>query len=80
MLYIAPLFWLGTLAKRFGYADDVGLLAVSIDLQTNCEKLQRDLQEVLEWGLDEGITFDPKKSKLIHFTRSLRDPLLSASP
>src|SRR5205814_4389667 len=46
MLYIAPLFWLGTTTKRrFGYADDIGLLAVSTDLQTNCEKLQKDLQE-----------------------------------
>jgi hypothetical protein len=80
MLYTAPLFWLGTLAGRFGYADDVGLLAVSTDLQTNCEKLQRDLQEILDWGLAEGITFDPKKSELIHFTRSPRDPHPSVSP
>src|SRR5436190_3239407 len=81
MLYIAPLFWLGTTTKRrFGYADDIGLLAVSTDLQTNCEKLQKDLQEALEWGLSEGITFDPKKSELIHFTRSTRDPHPSVSP
>src|SRR5438045_6544847 len=75
------LFWLGTTTKRrFGYVDNIGLLAVSTDLQTNCEKLQKDLQEALEWGLSEGITFDPKKSELIHFTRSTRDPHLSVSP
>jgi hypothetical protein len=51
-----------------------------MDLQMNCEKLKRDLQEILEWGLAEGITFDPKKSELIHFTRSPQDPLPSVSP
>jgi ribonuclease HI/endonuclease/exonuclease/phosphatase (EEP) superfamily protein YafD len=81
MLYIAPLFWLGKTRKhRFGYADDIGLLAISTDLQTNCNKLQADLQEALDWGTSEGITFDPKKSELIHFTRSHKDPQPSASP
>ena len=81
MLYIAPLFRLGTTRKhRFGYADDIGLLAISTDLQINCNKLQADLQESLDWGESEGITFDPKKSELIHFTRSRKDPPLSASP
>ena len=47
MLYIALLFWLGRLANRFGYANDIGLLAVSIDLQINCKTLQGDLQEAL---------------------------------
>jgi hypothetical protein len=80
MLYIAPLFKLGTPARRFGYADDIGLLAVSTDLQTNCKLLQEDLQEALDWGLAEGVTFDPKKSELIHFTRSPQDPQPAASP
>jgi ribonuclease HI len=80
MLYIAPLFWLGTPTRRFGYADDIGLLAVSTDLQENCNTLQRDLQEALDWGQAEGITFDPKKSELIHFTRCYKDPAPAASP
>lgn len=80
MLYIAPLFWLGTPSTRFGYADDVGLLAISTDLQTNCIALQTALQEALKWGLAEGITFDPKKSELIHFTRSRKDPPPADSP
>jgi len=80
MLYIAPLFWLSSPSNRFGYADDIGLLAISDDLQSNCTKLQKDMQEALEWGTSEGITFDPKKSELIHFTRSRKDPSPSASP
>lgn len=66
MLYIAPLFWLGKPSIQFGYADDIGLLAISTDLQSNCEALQAALQEALDWGLAEGITFDPKKSELIY--------------
>lgn len=73
MLYIAPLFWLGTPVKRFGYADDVALIQTSTSLEENCEKLQADLQEALRWGDSEGITFDPQKSELLHFTRSSKD-------
>lgn len=73
MLYIAPLFWLGTPTKRFGYADDVALIRISANLEENCEKLQADLQEALTWGESEGITFDPQKSELLHFTRSSKD-------
>jgi ribonuclease HI len=80
MLYIEPLFWIGRLAKRFGYADDIGLLEISTDLQKNCNRLQNLLQEALDWGTTEGITFDPKKSELIHFTRSRKDPSPTNSP
>jgi ribonuclease HI len=73
MLYIAPLLWLGTPARRFGYADDIALVTVSPDLQTNCDQLQTDLEEALSWGESEGITFDPQKSELLHFTRSRTD-------
>ena len=80
MLYIAPLFWLGRPVRRFGYADDIAILAISKDLQDNCNNLQADAQEALDWGQAEGITFDPKKSELIHFTRSMRDPPAASSP
>jgi ribonuclease HI len=80
MLYIAPLFWLGNPSSRFGYADDIGLLAISTNLQDNCTALQKSLQEALDWGQAEGITFDPKKSELIHFTRSRIDPSPANSP
>ncbi|TVY89104.1 hypothetical protein LAWI1_G004647 [Lachnellula willkommii] len=80
MLNIAPLFKLGEPVRRFGYADDIALLAVSTSLQTNCTLLQKDLQEALDWGIAEGVTFDPKKSELIHFTRSPQDPPPATSP
>jgi hypothetical protein len=69
MLYLAPLFHMGRPQARFGYADDIAILAISSSLDHNCKKLQANLKEALEWGLAEGITFDPSKSKLLHFTQ-----------
>ncbi|KAJ8066801.1 hypothetical protein OCU04_004188 [Sclerotinia nivalis] len=72
MLYIAPLFWLGNPIRRFGYADDIALVAFSSSLQSNCDQLRSEMLEALNWGKSEGITFDPKKSELIHFFRGSR--------
>ncbi len=38
------------------------------------------MQEALKWGKIEGITFNPKKLKLIYFTRGTKDPLAPISP
>jgi hypothetical protein len=48
MLYLAPLFHLGILRNRFGYADDVTLLATSPSLVTNSTALSESLQEALD--------------------------------
>jgi hypothetical protein len=69
MLYIAPILHLGNPKRRFGYTDDIALVAISTDFQSNCDQLQTSLHEALSWGNSEGITFDPAKSELLHFTR-----------
>lgn len=48
ILYIAALFWLGKPTRRFGYADDLALLEISADLQTNCDNLKQSLKKALE--------------------------------
>jgi hypothetical protein len=48
MLYLALLFKLGKPSNRFGYADDVALLAVSFSLETNSQLLSTALQEALD--------------------------------
>lgn len=78
MLYIKPLFKLGTSQpgrkrSRFGYADDVAILACSRSLEDNCKLLVTEWKEALEWDASEGITFDLDKSELIHFTKRLQD-------
>jgi hypothetical protein len=61
MLYVAPLFSLDNPRKNFGYADDAAKLEISYSLTENAEKLSVRLAQTLEWGKEEGITFDPKK-------------------
>jgi hypothetical protein len=68
MLYLSPLFRLGRPKARFGYADDVAILAISSSLETNCQSLSKSLQEALDWGSVEGIIFMLDKYELIHFT------------
>ncbi|KAI0998616.1 hypothetical protein K3495_g9581 [Podosphaera aphanis] len=67
--------------KKFGYADDVTLLRTSSTLQENAALLSRDLQEAIDWGQAEGITFDSGKYELLHFTRHRadQDPRLTPS-
>ena len=50
ILYIALLFWLGMPVYRFGYIDNIALFAISKSLQDNCNSLQADAQEALQWG------------------------------
>jgi hypothetical protein len=68
MLYLAPLFWLGSPKARFGYADDGAFLATSPSLETNTQSLSESLQDALNWGRAQGITFAADKYKLIHFS------------
>jgi hypothetical protein len=67
MLYLSPLFRLGRPKARFGYADDAAILAISPSLETNCQSLSESLQEALDWGFAEGITFALDKYELIYF-------------
>src|SRR6201990_1382695 len=80
MLYLAPLFKLGKPSARFGYADDVALLATSPSLEANSQMLSSALHEALEWGAAEGVTFEPAKSELLHFSRKGADQNPSATP
>ena len=73
MLYIAPLLALGDQRARYGYADDVGLLACSPSLASNADILSEHLQTALDWAASEGVAFDSAKSELMHFSRKRED-------
>ncbi|CCU81551.1 endonuclease/reverse transcriptase [Blumeria hordei DH14] len=45
MLYISPLFKLGNVSRRFGYADDVAILETQKSLHDNCISLKMALKE-----------------------------------
>ncbi|CCU81843.1 endonuclease/reverse transcriptase [Blumeria hordei DH14] len=73
MLYISPLFKLGNVSRRSGYADNVTILETQKSLYNNCISLKKALKEALEWGIKEGITFDPAKVELQHLSRKRAD-------
>lgn len=73
MLYISPLLKMGNSSKKFGYADDLAILATNDSLLDNCASLSGSLREAMEWGQSEGILFDPDKSELQHFSRRRKD-------
>ncbi|KAJ2900039.1 RNA-directed DNA polymerase from transposon X-element [Zalerion maritima] len=74
LLYIADIF-LEDKIHRFGYADDVCVLRTGRSLEDNAEKLGQDLTQILSWGEEHKVAFDPGKCELMHFTRS-RDTTL----
>lgn len=73
MLYVSPLFKLDKMTKSFGYADDVAILKASPSLEENSRRIGDAVNQALSWGINEGITFDPGKSELLHFSRKRRD-------
>ena len=69
MLYTEPLYRLGDPERCFGYADDLALVRIGKSLEETSRQLATDLGEVLQWGKDNAIAFDPGKSELQHFSR-----------
>ncbi|KAI1003397.1 hypothetical protein K3495_g4812 [Podosphaera aphanis] len=69
MLYIAPVLSTGKKSTRFGKDDNIAILRTSDSLGANAERLSSDLAMILDWGKEEGVTFDPAKAELLHFSR-----------
>ena len=68
-LFIAPLLRLGFSAGKFGYADDIALLRTGKSLDITTAALAQDATEVIEWGRQNELAFDPAKCDLIHLDR-----------
>lgn len=69
ILYLEPLFKLNSPKQAFGYADDVAFLRTGSTLERSTAKLATNLEAALEWGTQNGISFDPEKCELQYFTR-----------
>ena len=69
ILYIADIFLQDT-EHRFGYADDICVLRTGRSLEEIVEKLGEDLSQILGWGAEHKVKFNPEKCELKHFTRS----------
>ncbi|KAG6997116.1 putative RNA-directed DNA polymerase from transposon BS [Fusarium oxysporum f. sp. conglutinans] len=69
ILYIADIFLQDT-EHRFGYADDICVLRTGRSLEEIVEKLGENLRQILGWGAEHKVKFNPEKCELKHFTRS----------
>lgn len=68
-LYIQPIYQLLSQGERYGYADDTAQLVVGSSLEFTISRASRGVEELLAWGRDNAITFDPDKMEVMHFSR-----------
>lgn len=76
LLYVEPFLRLSR--GRFGYADDGCLLATAQTIDECGQKLNKLLDQTIQWGYENGITFDTKKTELqfFHNKRKYKEPSL----
>lgn len=70
LLYTEPIYRLGEQTGRFGYADDTAILRIGRTLKETVELASADIQQLVTWGSANGISFDPDKTEVMHFTTS----------
>ncbi|KJZ68988.1 hypothetical protein HIM_11629 [Hirsutella minnesotensis 3608] len=73
LLYTEPIYRLGNPEGRFGYADDTAILCVGQSLEQTSQKASEYLQELVNWGAANGISFDPEKTEVMHFSPRRRE-------
>ncbi|KJZ70477.1 hypothetical protein HIM_10149 [Hirsutella minnesotensis 3608] len=70
LLYTEPIYRLGNSKGRFGYADDTAILCVGDSLDETSAEASHHVRELLSWGAANGISFDPDKTDVMHFSRT----------
>ncbi|XP_044718774.1 reverse transcriptase (RNA-dependent DNA polymerase) domain-containing protein [Hirsutella rhossiliensis] len=73
LLYTEAIYRLGNPEGRFGYADDTAILCVGQSLEQTSQKASEYLQELVNWGAANGISFDPEKTEVMHFSPRRRE-------
>ncbi|KID83219.1 reverse transcriptase [Metarhizium guizhouense ARSEF 977] len=73
LLYTEPIYRLGNPEGRFGYADDTAILCTGPSLEETSRTASEYLQELVNWGAANGISFDPKKTEVMHFSPRRRE-------
>lgn len=69
LLYTEPIYRLGNAKGRFGYADDTAILYVGDSVEATAAEAAKDIGELVTWGAANGISFDPGKTEVMHFSR-----------
>ncbi|KAF6515471.1 hypothetical protein HZS61_005377 [Fusarium oxysporum f. sp. conglutinans] len=70
LLYTEPIYRLGNPQGRFGYADDTAILSVGDTVEETSTIVSSSVEEMVHWGAANGVSFDPKKTEVMHFSRS----------
>ena len=72
LLYIRDI--IADKAFQLSYMDDFSLSISSTSAHKNCKALERIVAKLVEEAKKRGVTFNPKKTELIHFTTQ-REPI-----
>jgi hypothetical protein len=70
LLYTEPIYLLGNPQGRFGYADDTAILSIGDTVDETTAAASASIDEMVRWGMANGVSFDPKNTEVMHFSRS----------
>jgi ribonuclease HI len=70
LLYTEPIYRLGNPQGRFGYADDTAILSIGDTVDETSAMASSSIAEMVRWGAENGVSFDTKKTEVMHFSRS----------
>ncbi|KAH7471133.1 hypothetical protein FOMA001_g13258 [Fusarium oxysporum f. sp. matthiolae] len=70
LLYTEPIYRLSNPQGRFGYADDTAILSIGDTAEETSIMASSSIDEMVRWGAANGVSFDPKKTEVMHFSRS----------
>jgi hypothetical protein len=70
LLYREPIYRFSNPQGWFGYADDTGILCIGNTVEETAAAASRSVEELVRWGAANGVSFDPKKTEVMHFSRS----------
>ncbi|KAI8402067.1 hypothetical protein FOFC_17372 [Fusarium oxysporum] len=67
LLYTEPIYRLGNPQGRFGYADDTAILSIGDTVDETTAMASSSIAEMVRWGAANGVSFDTKKTEVMHF-------------
>ncbi|KAM6508463.1 hypothetical protein FALCPG4_19002 [Fusarium falciforme] len=70
LLYTEPIYRLGNPQGRFGYADDTAILFTGDTADETAPAASESIEEMIRWGAANGVSLDPEKTEVMHFSRS----------
>ena len=70
LLYTEPIYRLGNPQGRFGYADDTAILSIGDTVDETAAMASSSIDEMMRWGATNGVSFDSKKTEVMHFSRN----------